>query len=109
MKRVFLLISSLMVMGVALSGQAQAAHLSGFCADHDEAVKRLQQRYGERQIAVGLTSGGTILEVLATRTGSSWSVLITNPNGRSCLVVFGSDLTALPVPTDTEPNDYPEM
>ena len=76
MKRAFLLISSLMAMGVALPGQTQAAHLSGFCADHDEAVKRLQQRYGERQVAVGLTSGGALLEVLATRTGSSWSVLI---------------------------------
>ena len=109
MTRVLSVISSLILMGAALPGPVQAAHIAGLCADRDEAVKGLQQRYGERQVAVGLTSGGALLELLATRTGSSWSVLITNPNGRSCLIVFGSDWTTRPVPTDIEPHDYPEM
>ncbi len=108
MTRVLSVICSLIFMGIALPVQAQAAYFTGFCTDRDDAVKRLQ-RYGERQVAVGLTSRGALLELLATRTGSSWSVLMTSPNGRSCLIVFGSDLTTRPVPTDIKPSDYPEM
>ena len=109
MTRVLSVICSLIFIGIAPPVQAQAAYFTGFCADRDDAVKRLQQRYGERQVAVGLTSRGALLELLATRTGSSWSVLMTNPNGRSCLIVFGSDLTTRPVPMDIKPSDYPEM
>ncbi len=109
MTRVLSVICSLIFMGLALPVQAQAPYFTGFCADRDDTVKRLQQRYGERQVAVGLTSRGALLELLETRTGSSWSVLMTNPNGRSCLILFGSDLTARPVPTDIAPYDYPEM
>ena len=109
MTRVLSVICSLIFMGIALPVQAQAAYFTGFCTDRADAVKRLRQQYGERQVAVGLTSRGALLELLATRTGSSWSVLMTSPNGKSCLIVFGSDLTARPVPTDIGPNDYPEM
>ncbi len=103
MKRVLLFLASLIVAGAPSPLQAQAPHFRAFCASHDRALEYLQLRYGERRVAVGLINERAILEILATRTRSTWSVLMTGADGKSCLVAFGNDLTALPVPAVIEP------
>lgn len=52
-------------------------------------------------MAVAVTSRGRLLEVLVSPSGS-WSLVLTAPGGRSCLVAAGSDWQALtPPPPDT--------
>ncbi len=109
MKRILLFLALLIVAGAPSPLQAQAPRFRVFCDGHDRALERLQLRHGERRVAVGLINERAILEILATRTGSTWSVLITGANGKSCLVAFGNDLTALPVPAVIGPRDYPDM
>jgi hypothetical protein len=38
---------------------------------------------------IGLTDAGNLLEVLSADDGSTWSIIVTTPDGMSCLVATG--------------------
>ncbi len=58
------------------------------CAERDKFLKRLGNGYAEAPVAMGLTSDGTVLEVL-TSTKGTWTIIITKPSGQSCIVASG--------------------
>ena len=43
----------------------------------------------EAPVAVGVTNNGGLVEVLSTGDGNTWSMIITSPQGISCLVAAG--------------------
>jgi len=59
------------------------------CASHDEALALLRNKYQERRVAVGVTSAGGLVEVLSSKDGGTWTILVTAPNGQSCIVSAG--------------------
>lgn len=65
------------------------------CASHDEALALLAQKYQERRVAVGVTSAGGLVEVLASKDGATWTILVTQPNGQSCIVSAGEGWTVV--------------
>jgi hypothetical protein len=47
---------------------------------------------------MGLAASGSIVEILVSQTGS-WTILVTSPNGTSCVVAVGDYWEALkPLP-----------
>ena len=46
---------------------------------------------------MGLTASGGIIEVFASQEGT-WTIVITQPNGTSCLIAVGLDWENLPKP-----------
>lgn len=61
------------------------------CQPRPALLALLAERYGEAPIAGGIARNGALVEVLATPDGRTWSVMVTGPRGRSCLVVAGDD------------------
>ena len=59
------------------------------CSQRHHVVEHLAKKYQEAQVAVGVTGKGALVEVLTTKDGGTWSILLTNPNGVSCLVASG--------------------
>lgn len=55
------------------------------CGKRSDMVAQLEARYGERRVAFALTSGGWVLEIFATKNGRTWTMLTTNPLGKTCL------------------------
>lgn len=53
------------------------------CGDRAETVRKLEDRYRERPIAIGLTSGGVLLEILTSVDGATWTAPETQPAKRS--------------------------
>ena len=41
---------------------------------------------------MGLASNGGVLEVLSSTSGSTWTILVTMPNGVSCMIAAGEGL-----------------
>ncbi len=58
------------------------------CAAREAVLRQLNENYGERPVATGLVSNGTVIEVLAARSGT-WTILVTRPDGTSCVVAAG--------------------
>lgn len=73
---------------ITLSATAASAMLN--CGARDAVVTSLQDRYAERHIASGLQSDTGLLEIWASDVDGSWTVLLTRPDGRTCIVASGT-------------------
>jgi hypothetical protein len=49
--------------------------------------------HGEAEAAKGPSTQGRLMRLFVTPSGSTWSLIISGGNGRSCLVGAGSDWT----------------
>ncbi len=86
------LLGAALVALLPIPGSAQAV-----CGDHSKFVDLLGTAYAETAVAMGLTSAGAVIEVLTSATGN-WSILLTYPNGVTCMVAAGDKWEALPLP-----------
>jgi hypothetical protein len=61
------------------------------CGRHADVLRELADRYKETPIALGLASNGNLLEVFSSDSGATWTIIVTSPDGTSCLVAAGQD------------------
>ncbi len=74
---------------------AQTQSQTQLCGQRASVIGSLAEKYREAPVAVGVTSTGGIVEVLTTSDGATWSIIVSNPNGTSCLVAAGEGWRAL--------------
>jgi len=74
------------------------------CGQRDAVVERLRTGYGEERTGAGLNSSRGIIEVYASQRTGTWTILLTLPDGRSCLIAAGESWQAGPPPGGT-PNE----
>jgi len=80
--------------GVALLGAAvlysepSRAAVSLPCGSRATMAATLERNYKEVPVSVGLANDGNMVEVYSSSSGS-WTIVITSPSGRSCLVAAG--------------------
>lgn len=67
------------------------------CTKRGNVVDHLGKKYSEAPVAMGLANNGGVLEVLSSPDGTSWTIMITMPNGISCLVAAGENWEAIPI------------
>jgi len=85
--------SALIVAVASFTFPAQAQQT--ICALRDDMGKMLDQRFAEQPKAAGL-AGEQIVELLVSENGS-WTILVTNADGRSCVVTGGEEWTEKPI------------
>lgn len=83
----------------ALCGCAPAA-AQPVCGDRSEITARLASKYGERPAGMGLSHSNTMIELFVSDDTGTWTVLLTTPSGRTCLVSAGEYWQAAPRPVD---------
>ncbi len=67
------------------------------CTTRSEVAERLAGDYAEVPVAAGLASSGAVIEVFTSSDGSTWTIVLTRPDGPSCLVAAGEAWMTLPV------------
>jgi len=75
----------------ALPALAQGAP----CDARDSVLALLADRYSEAPVALGVTGHGSLVEVLTDARGTTWTILVTAPNGTSCVVLTGEGWRSL--------------
>lgn len=58
------------------------------CAERATVIERLHDRFGETRRSIGLNREN-VVEVFASAETGTWTILITTPNGMSCLLASG--------------------
>lgn len=61
------------------------------CGERGNVLSTLATRYQEFPVHMGLTSSGAMLEIVATESGSTWSIIVTGRDGVTCLVSAGEN------------------
>ena len=92
---------ALVLAALALPAAAVAA--PNTCSQRTDVIGQLSAKFKEAPVAVGVANNGGLLEVLSTNNGSTWTIILTMPNGLSCLVAAGEDWQPTErVPTQAE-------
>jgi len=69
----------------------QVAPRSGpICSDRGSLMTQLKGKYSEQPKSMGLAANGSVLEVLTAKTGT-WTILLTNPQGITCMIAAGDN------------------
>ena len=80
------------IAGLTLSVLAltpTAAAQQAVCDTRVHVLGQLAKKYGEQPVAIGVTNKGGLVEVLTTSDGNTWTIIVSMPNGLSCLVAAG--------------------
>ncbi len=78
-----------MVLGAALALLSTEAAAQSACNPRTDVVGHLAKKYGEVPVAIGVTNKGGLVEVLTTGDGTTWTIIVSQPNGTSCMVAAG--------------------
>ncbi len=81
----------LVATSLALPASAQSV-----CGERSKFLEHLGSKYQEGPVAMGLVSDGNVLEVLAS-DGGSWTIIVTRPDGKSCVVATGDGWEDVPL------------
>lgn len=65
------------------------------CAPRDRVLDRLASAYGETRQSIGLGANNQMVEVFASPETGSWTIIITQPSGLSCLMASGQAFETL--------------
>ncbi len=74
---------------LASAGLASAAQQS--CVSRDVILNHLARNYDEAPVAIGVTNGNTVIELLTTSNGATWTLIVSHPNGISCPLASGEN------------------
>ncbi len=78
-----------------VGAHAQTKSQTLLCDQRASIIGLMAEKYGEAPVAIGVTNTGSIVEVLTTRDGTTWTIIVSNPNGTSCLIAAGESWRAL--------------
>ena len=77
-----------LVAAVALCLPTMAVAAPMLCGKRADFLRQLDASHGEAPSAIGLTGSGRVIEVLTSDAGS-WTIIVTGPDGTSCLIAAG--------------------
>lgn len=73
----------------AMTPNAEAQQAAAPCAARAQVVDRLAERFGETRQSMGLANNIGLVEIYASDSTGSWTILLTRPDGTSCLLASG--------------------
>ncbi len=97
---------TLFALSLGIAGYLLAIHgvmaQQAQCAERQTIIESLQVKYGETRQSVGLAQNNGVVEIFASSSTGTWTILFTSPSGSTCLVASGENYENVgdpPVPT----------
>ena len=90
------MLKSLVAAG-ALLALASTASAQVVCKDRPTFLSYLGNSYSEAPVAMGLANNGSVIEVLSSKGGGTWTIIVTQPSGLSCIVASGEAWDVAPI------------
>ncbi|MEI2297532.1 hypothetical protein [Ensifer sp. MJa1] len=87
--------AGLLATGVTAHSIPASSQIAVNCADRAQVSDFLARQYQEKPAATALINPQAIMEVYASDSGS-WTLIVTDVNGRSCVILAGKNWEALP-------------
>lgn len=80
-------VGAMLLSGIVLAPRSAIAQST--ILPRANLVEQLDARYSETQAAVGVTDTGGVIEVFTTGDGSTWTLVLTKPDGTSQVIAAG--------------------
>jgi hypothetical protein len=59
------------------------------CARREQVIARLAEKFGETLRSIGLHQTDGVVEVYSSEETGTWTILMTRPDGMTCLLAAG--------------------
>ena len=83
-------------MMLVIWATSNPAAAQAVCTTRSEVAKQLAGDHSEAPVAAGLAASGEVIEVFTSGDGATWTIILTRPGGKSCLVAAGEAWMTLP-------------
>lgn len=74
------------------------SHAQNACFERASVTKHLLDKFKEVPVSVGVGANGVAMELLVSPEGSTWTLLVTNMEGHSCVMASGENWVRIPFP-----------
>lgn len=74
---------------LAIMAACTPAHAQSNCADSEAVYQWLEDDYQEERTTSGLSAGGHVVEFWGNELTGTWTVIMTQPSGFSCIMDSG--------------------
>lgn len=88
--------SRFVIILLAVTFAPLPAGAQAICAARPEIVGKLSDKHSEAPTAIGLANNGSVVEVFSSPTENSWTIIVTTPDGISCLMASGENWESRP-------------
>ncbi|MDH3666600.1 MAG: hypothetical protein OEN23_06685 [Paracoccaceae bacterium] len=89
-----------LAVGAFTPSPVQAQTMGGgqqmLCGNRTDIVSQLGEKYGERRRSLGVTGRRGVLEIFVSDETGSWTILLTNAQGTTCLMAAGEAYETVP-------------
>tara|TARA_R110002074_G_scaffold207297_1_gene375872 strand:+ start:181 stop:549 length:369 start_codon:yes stop_codon:yes gene_type:complete len=79
----------LFIAATVVSFQVTDASAQSVCFERTALLKHLNGKFEEAPVAAGLAANGSMLEVFSSPDGVTWTIVLTQPNGATCVMASG--------------------
>lgn len=80
---------------VCFAAEPASAQARMVCGERGKIIEHLKAKYGETRRSIGLAEGQGIFEVYASDESGTWTIVLTQPSGKTCLMAAGEAYQAL--------------
>lgn len=89
----------LAVLGIVAASLAATgpANAQQGCVARETARDQLEKRFDEQVVGRGLANSGKAMFELFVSEKGTWTVVVSEPNGRSCIVASGESWQHMPI------------
>jgi hypothetical protein len=94
---------TLLTSAVVVATSPAWAQQQPLCTDRSEVISQLSSQYSEAPVAMGIANNGGVLEILSSQAGTSWTIILTMPNGVTCMIAAGENWESLPARAEMDP------
>ncbi len=96
------ILTTAIVFGMAAT--APPAMAQTVCGPRDHIVSKLDAQFMEQMIGGGLVTPTSVVEIWTSPDAGTWTMLVTNANGKSCVLTSGTDWRIREIVPET--NDF---
>lgn len=89
MIRKIVLLSALLTLALPIETGSAVGTQGNNCGARNTVLDYLSTKYAEKPVAMGIAANGSLIEVLSSKKGTTFTIIVTAPDGKSCMVAAG--------------------
>ena len=86
------------ITATAVMYEPAPAYAQSACFERAALMKHLNGKFSEVPVAAGLAANGSVLEVFSSEEGNTWTIVLTQPNGATCIMASGEAWMGIQAP-----------
>jgi hypothetical protein len=80
-----------LLSALTVGNNARATEQHQRCELRRTVLQYLSAEYSEKPVAMGVAENGGLIEVLTSHQGDTFTIIVTTPDGKTCMVAAGAD------------------